>query len=1224
MGLFQNSVLNKYTKLQDNQVVEKAFKKYVKYFHNTAIQQNIRDSKEEQYQEGFLRELFVAILGYTINPNPNFDLTTELKNEKGAKKADGAILKDKKALAVIELKGTKTKDLESIRQQAFDYKANHSACVYVITSNFEKLRFYINNAVDFEEFNLFTLNRTQFNLLFYADYSVFKRELFRDLVKKNIKNVVFRSELEKADNDRATKNIKLSLFKKSQKLIDRFLFIFFAEDKGLLPPNSTLQILNKWKADWDFGDERPLYELFKQYFKFLDIGRQGTQSRAEIFAYNGGLFKPDAILNSLLIDSELLYKHTKKLSDYDFESQVGVNILGHIFENSLNEIESVNAEIEGQEFDKQKTKRKKDGVFEEKKQTLGIDESDFTKNRKGRKAETLKKLKNKLTTYREWLLQLTIVDPACGSGAFLNQALDFLIKEHTYVDELETALLGGGFVFKNIENTILENNIFGVDLNEESVEIAKLSLWLRTAQPRRKLNSLNNNIKCGNSLIDDIKVAGDKAFNWQKEFPDIFKEKDKKIYHITTAIHDSRTSARMKKYKVRELREMGTNPYPNIIYFTKEDDLLITQTIAAIVKEDKLNMLAYNICADHLHLLLACDIDEVPSIMQKIKGRTSFAHGKRTTTIYNGLKPVVQEETAIYNGLYNGLKPIAEKEKENKKPLWQQKYSAPKEVTTEIQLQNTLNYIQKNRSKHELPEHSKEIKLLIQNMCCSVDKALEPEYFGGFDVVIGNPPYVQLQKMKNISAKLKQLNYQTYESTGDLYCLFYELGVELLKSKGVLGYITSNKWMRANYGKSLRKYFYENTSPYLLLDLGAGIFEGAVVDSNIIILRKEKTNLFSIASLDISNERDVQDFLIYHNKFVAISPKNEDVWAISSKEEQNIKYKIEKLGTPLKDWDIEINRGILTGLTNAFIIDEAKKNELIQRDPKSAEIIKPVLRGRDIKRYTIDYQDLYLINTHNGYKDIDRINIDEYPAIKEYLAQFEPQLSKRGDKGKTPFNLRNCAYVDAFDKPKIVWKEMSSEPPFVLDKNGYFTNDTITFLIGEKLDYLLSLLNSKLFFYLFSNYYSGGGLGSKGVRFKKDFLSKVPLIEINDTEKFEASSKKLLSLNTILQKEIQSFTKYLQATIGFSLLEKPTKKLQNWYELDFGEFIKELNKAIKKVGGEQLTKKNEMEWMELFEEKKTEAQTIKASIDKTDKEIDQMVYELYGLTAEEIKIVEGV
>jgi len=573
MGLFQKSVLKKYNSLQDKKAIEKAFKKYAKYFHNSEIQQNIRESKEEQYQEGFLRELFVNILNYTINPNPNFNLTTELKNEKGAKKADGAILQNGKAIAVIELKGTKTKDLESIRQQAFDYKSNQSNCVYVITSNFEKLRFYIENSIDFEEFNLFTLNEKQFELLylclqkenilqniplkikndsvvkeeeitkhFYKDYSIFKRELFRDLVKQNMKNEVYRNELQTEDQTRAVKNIKLSLFKKSQKLIDRFLFVFFAEDKSLLPPNSTIKILEQWNSLKDMDAYVPLYDRYKLYFKYLDTGRKGTNKSAEIFAYNGGLFKPDPILDSLLIDDNLLYNHTKTLSTYNFESQVSVNILGHIFENSLNEIESVNAEIEGEGFDKQKTKRKKDGIFytpkyitkyivdntigklcEEKKQELYIEEEEYKKNRKGRKTETIKKLKKQLEQYRNWLLELTILDPACGSGAFLNQALDFLITEHKYIDELETSLLGGGIVFQNIENTILEKNIFGVDLNEESVEIAKLSLWLRTAQPRRKLNSLNNNIKCGNSLIDDPKIAGDKAFNWQEEFSEIFE-----------------------------------------------------------------------------------------------------------------------------------------------------------------------------------------------------------------------------------------------------------------------------------------------------------------------------------------------------------------------------------------------------------------------------------------------------------------------------------------------------------------------------------------------------------------------------------------------------------------------------------------------------------------------------------------------------------------------------
>lgn len=670
MALFQNSVLNKYLKQQDSDEVKEACNRFAQYFHNSAIQQNIRESKEEQFQEGFLRELFVNVLEYTLNPNANYNLTTELKNEKGAKKADGAILNGGQALAVIELKSTKTKDLESIRQQAFDYKSNQTGCVYVITSNFEKLRFYVNNAVEFEEFDLFNLSVDRFALMylclhhdnlinnvaleiknasvreeenitkkFYAAYSVFKRELYRNLVKLNMKNEVFRIELNNEDTDRANKNIKHHLFKKSQKLIDRFLFIFFGEDRGLLPPNSTLKILEQWDKLKDLDAYTPLYERYKLYFNYLDTGRKSTNKSAEIFAYNGGLFKPDAILDSLLISDNLLFKHTKYLSHYDFESQIDVNILGHIFENSLNEIESVNAEIEGTDFDKQKTKRKKDGVFytpkyitkyivdntvgklcNEKKEALKIIEEEYHPKRQ---KETKKKLLVALETYREWLLQLTILDPACGSGAFLNQALDFLIKEHQYIDELQTNLLGGGFVFPNIENTVLENNIYGVDLNEESVEIAKLSLWLRTAQPRRKLNDLSSNIKCGNSLIDSKTVAGDKAFKWEDEYPQIFKKKEKKAFHITTATHDSRTSQRMIDYKVRELRDMGTRPKAEGIWLEPKDEVLITKTVAKIIKEDNLNIMAFNICGDHMHLLLVCTEEEVAKIMQKIKAKTS-------------------------------------------------------------------------------------------------------------------------------------------------------------------------------------------------------------------------------------------------------------------------------------------------------------------------------------------------------------------------------------------------------------------------------------------------------------------------------------------------------------------------------------------------------------------------------------------------------------------------
>lgn len=546
--MFQKTIVSKYLQTQNAENLIEKWSLFQVHFQNPLIQENIRNSKEEQYQGEFLIDLFVNVLGYTKNPTPNFNLTTEYKNVKDSKKADGAIISNDKVIAIIELKGTNTTDLSKIEDQAFGYKNNQENCKYVITSNFEKLRFYVDNAIENIEFNLFELSQEQFNLMYlilafenvkndipkklkdeslnqediitkklYKDYSVFKSELFQNLTQLN------------PEYD------PLILFQKSQKLLDRLLFLFFGEDRGLLPPNYIRKIIGDWNKLKDLDAYFPLYDRYKQNFEYLNSG-----SNPEVYAYNGGLFKEDEILDHIKIDDKILYEHTFKLSQYDFASEVDVNILGHIFENSLNEIDEIKAELEGQEIDKSKSKRKKDGVFytpkyitkyiventvgklcEEKKTEFEIVEEEYSTDKK-RQQKTLKNLLNKLDDYRAWLLQITIVDPACGSGAFLNEALNFLIKEHQYIDELEAKLRNVPIIFSYHSESILEHNLFGVDLNEESVEIAKLSLWLRTAERNRKLNSLNNNIKCGNSLIDDPEVAGEKAFNWKEGFPQVF------------------------------------------------------------------------------------------------------------------------------------------------------------------------------------------------------------------------------------------------------------------------------------------------------------------------------------------------------------------------------------------------------------------------------------------------------------------------------------------------------------------------------------------------------------------------------------------------------------------------------------------------------------------------------------------------------------------------------
>ncbi|KOA67068.1 hypothetical protein BBM1605_05750, partial [Bifidobacterium breve MCC 1605] len=308
----------------------------------------------------------------------------------------------------------------------------------------------------------------------------------------------------------------------------------------------------------------------------------------------------------------------------------------------------------------------------------------------------------------------------------------------------------------------------------------------------------------------------------------------------------------------------------------------------------------------------------------------------------------------------------------------------------------------------------------------------DPDFMFGtdaFDVIIGNPPYVQLQKMKNQRVAYESLGYQSYNKTGDLYELFYERGLELLSKYGVLNYITSNKWMRNRYGKELREYLSRNAEVISLIDLGAGRFSSATVDTNIVLLAKGRSDkvfqavkyaddsLADIAAYVAERATTIPFKFVDGNTASDVGKKVPDggPWVILTDIERDIKAKMEEVGTPLKQLDVRIYRGVLTGLNDAFIIDKAKRDELIAADPKSAEIIHPVLRGRDIKRYHYEFADQYMIATHNGYKYDDtvfpRVDVEKYPAVKEWLSSFEPKLSERADQGDTPYNLRKCAYM---------------------------------------------------------------------------------------------------------------------------------------------------------------------------------------------------------------------
>ena len=364
----------------------------------------------------------------------------------------------------------------------------------------------------------------------------------------------------------------------------------------------------------------------------------------------------------------------------------------------------------------------------------------------------------------------------------------------------------------------------------------------------------------------------------------------------------------------------------------------------------------------------------------------------------------------------------------------------------------------------------------------------DPEWmFGitdGFDVVLGNPPYIQLQKDGGRLADLYQpCKFDTFTRMGDIYCLFYEKGHKLLKSTGHLCFITSNKWMRAGYGKKLRDYFILYTQPVQLLDMGPDVFD-ATVDTNIILLQNSSifdnvTTSFRAATIVTDFDRQTGNIAQYltDNGADMEMPTENEPWAVLSSAELSLKLKIEDVGIPLKDWDINIYRGIVTGCNEAFIIDDAKREQLITQDPNSAEIIKPVLRGRNIKRFYAIPSGLYILAT--GY-DLDIPNM--YPAIFGHLEDIGEQIDsgrirvkgkglyERDDQGENWWNLRACTYYSEFEKEKIVWKRIGSILRFAYIQHTVYCLDSTCIATGKNIKLLTAVLNSPISHYqLFSH-----------------------------------------------------------------------------------------------------------------------------------------------------------
>ena len=553
------------TKLQTSDLEEKIA--LVKTWHNDYHKGSLKLDKETSREQAYNQDFFIKILGYREKPAVPYSFEPKATTDKGqlpdAVLSYTDVTKDiKNIAAAVELKGASI-DLDrpqrregnmSPVQQGFKYKTQYRNCPFVVVSNFWELRLYHDNQLDYELWTLDDLIdpeddylkfKTFYTLLhsdnlttpkgasktegwlsdirseqeeigkkFYKIYREARLDLLRDIYRHN---------------ESIRSDIVMGI-EKAQKIIDRLVFACFAEDRGLLP-DDTLERVVKAADNSAFGGS--LWSTFKAFFEAIDVGSEKLEIPD---GYNGGLFATDQLLNSLKVSDEPLRK-IASISNYNFAEDLSVSILGHIFEQSISDLEEIKSRVEESENLEsiQQSRRKKDGIFYTPDYIVRFIVDNSLGTYLHEEEERLKvefKLKGDITdknyekrerqaygNYQEFLQNVKVLDPACGSGAFLVYVFDYLLAENKRV----ASILGNNlFSGEDYIKSILQNNIYGVDLNDESVEITKLSLWLKSAQKGKKLTTLDNNIKCGNSLIDEPQIAGDKAFNWQKEFPEIF------------------------------------------------------------------------------------------------------------------------------------------------------------------------------------------------------------------------------------------------------------------------------------------------------------------------------------------------------------------------------------------------------------------------------------------------------------------------------------------------------------------------------------------------------------------------------------------------------------------------------------------------------------------------------------------------------------------------------
>ncbi|HEG0912487.1 TPA: class I SAM-dependent DNA methyltransferase, partial [Campylobacter jejuni] len=884
--------------------------------------------------------------------------------------------------------------------------------------------------------------------------------------KQNSKLIIAKSEESKEEQGTfytaINSKLKEENFETILKLLilwlNRILFLKLIESNLVrFNDDKNLKFLN-FKKIPDFDK---LSELF-----FEVLAKEKSTRKKSEFAYlpylNSSLFEKQSIENTLEISSlsndlKLFYYKNTVLKDDKCKAKKGqVGLLEYLFEfldsfdfgsdeqsEILSQKELISSSVLGNVFEK--LNGYKEGSFytpsfitsymcKESITKVVLDKFNAQFDLDAKNINELRKSlrKEDKKAQKELLNSIKICDPAVGSGHFLVSALNVMLSiydelnlfdEEFYLevqnDEILITGRKGEFIEYKRPSTpkdkahliqqelfhtkkdIIENNLFGVDINPNSCEITKLRLWIELLKHSfyqsfddenyhdlKTLPNIDINIKCGNSLVS-------------------YFETGKSLSHYPNI------KERINKYK-RIVKDYKEGFYTDKSHINQE------------IKNLKISFKNF------------CFADKFKKEMKGFNDKCEKYSKK-----YGNFLAINDENLKFFVSANLTLFDFDEKE-------------ATKEFANLKKEYDNIFNLESNHPfewRFEFPE------------------ILDDDgNFKGFDLIIGNPPYIRQEELKELKPHLAK-NYKVYKGTSDIYTYFYELGFNVLKENGILSFITSNKYTRAGYGEALREFLLKNTCILKYIDLnGIKVFDSATVDTSILSFEKIKIKENTFKYLSLNNELlKNYDFEISAIKeFLNISQNSlsKESFAFNDESTNALKTKIEKLGTPLKDWHgLNINYGIKTGLNEAFIITTEKKDEILanckdeDEKERTAKLIRKMLRGRDIKRYSYEWAGLWVINTHNGYKSkngekIKAINIEHYPSLKKHFDEFYLQLEKRSDKGLTPYNLRNCAYIEEFEKEKIVYPETTQGAYFVYDNKGIFLEKTAFFIVCENLKYL--------------------------------------------------------------------------------------------------------------------------------------------------------------------------